>query len=349
MSTPEPRFLRHPVLVGDLGGTNARFKLVGDTPADDVQFETVPTANFASVEEAIAKTVLDQCPVTPRSALLAAAGPITDRGLDLTNNDWDIRPDEFAATVPVEELVLLNDFEAQALSLPYLESDDLEQLTATDGKTRPLREQTKVVLGPGTGLGVGLLIRAGGRWVPVGGEGGHVDMGPRDAREDKIWFHLKTVNGRISGEQLLCGDGLVNLYQAICLADRVDVDLTDPADISNAGLEAWQDDKRHPARAALDIFCTCLGRLAGDLALTTTATGGVYLGGGITTKILPFMAQSGLRAAFDDKAPHGKLMDRVATVAITHKVPALLGLAGFARKPDDFLMDLDQRRWRFQR
>ncbi|MEL6503114.1 MAG: glucokinase [Pseudomonadota bacterium] len=347
MNTPQTRFLRHPVLVGDLGGTNARFKLVGDTPADDVQFETVPTADFASVEEAIAKTVLDQCPVQPRSALLAAAGPITDEGLDLTNNHWDIRPEDFAATVPVEELVLLNDFEAQALSLPYLESDDLEQLTASNGKERPLREQTKVVLGPGTGLGVGLLIRAGGRWVPVGGEGGHVDMGPRNAREDAIWACLETVEGRISGEQILCGDGMVNLYRAICAANDRQADLTTPAQVSNAGLDAWKRGENHPARETLDIFCTCLGRIAGDLALTTTAKGGIYLGGGITTKILPFMAQSGLRAAFDDKAPHGRLMDRVATVAITHKVPALLGLTGFARTPGEFLMDLDHRRWQF--
>ena len=99
------------------------------------------------------------------------------------------------------------------------------------------------------------------------------------------------------------------------------------------------------AKDALSLFCTCLGRVAGDLALTNMARGGVYISGGIGRQILPFLKVSGFRSAFDDKAPHGGLMRSIATVVVTHPLPALLSLAGYARAPSDFLIDLDHRRW----
>lgn len=337
MKSPKQHSL--PALVSDVGGTNARFRIIMDSVSDPLVFENVRTADFDTIESAIKTAVLDKCNVTPNSAIIAAAGPITKNGLNLTNCHWNIEPDTFLTAGIADTLILMNDFEAQALSLPYLGFDDLAPLGGSENPSQTPR--TKAVIGPGTGLGVGLLVRAGEKWIPVAGEGGHVDLGPRSARERIIWDNLETVEGRISAEQVLCGDGLLNVFQACCKADGVETTLTSPADISSAAME----DKSAQAVEALNLFCTCLGRVAGDLAITSMARGGVYIAGGIGQKILPFLAKSRFRAAFDDKEPHGHLMNMMSTFVVTHPVPALIGLTAYARNPEEFALDIDHRMW----
>ncbi len=329
-----------PVLLADIGGTNTRFRVL-DAPGEPLRvFPTVATANFATLENAVCDVVLGHGPA-PARAIVAAAGPILADGLDLTNAHWVIRPAPFLAATGIGELVLLNDFEAQALALPALGDGDVTAI----GPVSQSRDHTRAVIGPGTGLGVGTLVRAGGVWVPVAGEGGHVDLGPRTEREAAIWHHLDRIDGRISAEQVLCGDGLVNLYRAICLTDGADPLFHEAATISTAALADWERGEPSHAREALDLFCTGLGRVAGDLALTTYAAGGVYLGGGITTHILPFLRESGFRAAFEDKAPHRAFMESVATLAITADLPALAGLAAYAENASAYSLDIHDRTW----
>ncbi|MDD9909036.1 MAG: glucokinase [Ahrensia sp.] len=325
-----------PTLIGDIGGTNARFQVV-EEDGSVAHFEPVRTADFASVQDAIKAAVLRDSKLRPQTAILAAAGPIKPDGLDLTNAHWTIKADEFLASGPWNELVLMNDFEAQALALPFLGEDDVDTL----GDGTVMAERNKAAIGPGTGLGVGTLIHAQGKWVPVAGEGGHVDLGPRSDREAEIWGHLDTIEGRISGEQILCGDGLENLYRACAAASDHPHKHITAADISRAAL-AGSDPV---AIEALSVFCECLGRVAGDLALTNMAKGGIYIAGGIARQILPFLRDSRIRNAFEDKAPHSRMMRGIATSVVTHPLPALLGLAGYARSPSDFLIDLDHRRW----
>ncbi|MCJ8307974.1 MAG: glucokinase [Rhizobiaceae bacterium] len=331
--------LHFPVLIGDIGGTNARFQIIETPNAAPIIFQPVRTADFDTMEQAIEQTVLAKSEVQPHCALIAAAGPITENGLDLTNCHWNIVPDALLALAPIEQLVLMNDFEAQALALPCLSLEDGFSLGG--GAPDVDGEHTKAVLGPGTGLGVGILVRAGRKWIPVPGEGGHVDLGPRSAREAEVWAHLETIEGRVSAEQAVCGDGLVNLYQACCKADGVGSVLDTAAAISIAAMGA----KNTQAEEALNLFCTTLGRVAGDLALTSMARGGVYVGGGIAQKILPFLAKSAFRASFEDKAPHSALMANIATIVVTHELPALVGLAAFANNPDLYLLDLEHRHW----
>lgn len=328
-----------PVLIGDIGGTNARFQIVPDDTTAPLAFEPILTADFPDIQSAFEQSVLNSCDVSPRSAIIAAAGPITKDGLNLTNSHWDIKPGDFLQSGGIEHLILMNDFEAQALSLPFLDENDLAPLGNSPSKN--LQERTKAVLGPGTGLGVGLLVRAGGKWIPVAGEGGHVDLGPRSDREREIWDHLETEEGRISGEQVVCGDGLINLYNACCKADNKTADLKEAKAISAAAMSS----KDQHAVEALSLFCTTLGRVAGDLALTSMAKGGVYVAGGIAQKILPFLEASSFRSAFDDKAPHGDLMKSIATNVVTYPLPALLGLAAYARDPDAFAVDVTDRSW----
>lgn len=328
--------LRFPVLIGDIGGTNARFALLTDAGSDPHEFPIVKTAAFATIDEAIA-TTLSGASVRPRSTVLAVAGPVDGDEIPLTNCDWVVRPLRMLAELGLEEVVLLNDFEAQALAVVALGPEHLEQI----GGSAPEPDASRVVLGPGTGLGVAGLVHARGIWVPVPGEGGHVDMGPRTTRDFEVFPHIERIEGRISGEQMLCGRGMVNLYRAVARADHVSPGLSEPAEISAAGL-AGSDPQ---AAEALDIFVTCLGRLAGDLALIFMSRGGVYLTGGIAQKIVPALKKGNFRAAFEDKAPHSAVLRQMPVYVITHPLAALAGLAAYARMPDRFGVAIDDRHW----
>ena len=327
-----------PILIGDIGGTNARFWILLDAYAEPKPFPDLLTADFASIEDAIQQGVLDKTSVQPRSAILAVAGPIHAQEVQLTNCHWVIRPGEMRTNLGLEDIVIINDFEAQALAVAAL-SDDYRETIGSTGAVAPA---SRVVLGPGTGLGVAGLVHVQRRWIPVSGEGGHVDLGPRSERDFAVFPHLDRIEGRISAEQVLCGRGLVNLYKAVCAADDLKPVHKTPADITTAGL-AHTD---AASAETLSLFATYLGRVAGDLALTFMARGGVYLAGGISQKILPALKLPEFRAAFEDKAPHSELMRSIPTFVVTHPQAALAGLAAYARTPTNFGVATENRRWR---
>ncbi len=329
--------LRFPILIGDIGGTNARFALLLDAYAEPRQFPIVQTAAFKTIDEAIQKTILDQTSVQPRTAVLAVAGPVDGDEIELTNCDWVVRPKEMISGLGLGDVIVLNDFEAQALAVVALGEGDMQKIG--DGKVEPTAG--RVVLGPGTGLGVAGLVHAAERWIPIPGEGGHMDIGPRTPRDHQIFPHIERIDGRVSGEQILCGRGLVNVYRAVAKADDRAPRFSAPAEITAAAL-----DRSDPvAVEALDLFVTCLGRTAGDLALVFMSRGGVYLTGGIAQKIVPALMSGGFRAAFEDKAPHSALMRSMPVYVITHPLAALAGLAAYARTPGRFGVEVTGRRW----
>ncbi|WP_265516112.1 glucokinase [Nitratireductor luteus] len=330
--------LDFPILIGDIGGTNARFAIVVDSYAEPREFPVVQTADFATIDEAIQTTILDQTNIMPRSAVLAVAGPVDGDEIDLTNCDWVVRPKQMMAELGFSDVVVLNDFEAQALAVVALGEEHLEKIGGGVAETTGSR----VVLGPGTGLGVAGLVHARHTWIPVPGEGGHVDIGPRTERDLEIFPHVERIDGRVSAEQLLCGRGLVNLYRAIGKADGKDAKLATPAEITGAALERRDD----IAMEALDLFVTYLGRLAGDLGLVFMSRGGVFLTGGIAQKIVPALQNGKFRAAFEDKAPHSALLADMPVFVITHPMAALSGIAAFARTPARFGVETSGRRWR---
>ncbi len=330
--------LPFPILIGDIGGTNARFSLLVDVYAEPREFPIVQTADYATIDEAIQAGVLDRTSVQPRSAVLAIAGPIQGDEIPLTNCDWVVRPKAMLTGLGLEEVLVVNDFEAQALAIATIADEHREAIGASEEMTLA----SKVVLGPGTGLGVAGLIHAQHTWIPVPGEGGHVDVGPRTARDQAIFPHLEPIEGRISAEQLLCGRGMVNIYHAICLADGKTPKYTSPAEVSTAGLSGTDPD----CVETLSLFATYLGRVAGDMALVFMARGGVYLAGGISQKILPALRRPEFRAAFEDKAPHSALMRSIPTFVVTHPLAALAGLAAYARTPSRFGLGTEGRRWR---
>ncbi|ALN71723.1 glucokinase [Aureimonas sp. AU20] len=328
--------LKFPILIGDIGGTNARFALLVDAFADPKTFPVVQTADFPNIDDAIQATVLDQTSIQPRSAVLALAGPISGEEIELTNCPWVVRPRKLISDLGFDEIILVNDFEAQALAVSALPEAGREAI----GPVGAPNDGARVVVGPGTGLGVAGLVRARNMWIPVAGEGGHIDLGPRTDRDLALWPHLERIEGRVSAEQVLCGRGLVNLTNAIAQADGRKPEPHTPASVTVA---AGAGDKA--ALEAIHLFGTYLGRVAGDLALVFMARGGVYIAGGIFGHIAPYVDRAAMRAAFEDKAPHSDLLREVPLYAITLPLAALAGLATFARAPGFYGLETVNRRW----
>jgi glucokinase len=327
-----------PVLIGDIGGTNARFALIAEREAPLQSFPPVVTAEYPDIETAIEATVLARAERKLRSAIIDVAGPITGDAVPLTNAHWVLKPDDIMRRTGMADVILLNDFEALAMALTALGTGDLEPI----GSGAAGASGAKVVLGPGTGLGVGALVDAGGLMVPVPGEGGHVALGPDEADEFPLWTNIEPEHGRISAEALLCGRGLVRLYRAVARTEGVEPVHAKPPEITSAALTGSDP----VASRTLSLYARLLGRLAGDMALVFMARGGAYIGGGISPRILPFLREGGFRRAFEAKAPHQAVMATIPTWVITRDNPAMPGLAAFAREPGRFGVTLEGRRWR---
>jgi glucokinase len=332
--------LPFPVLIGDIGGTNARFAIVPDRDAPVEHFHPAPTGDFPNIEAAVEKSVYAKTKLRPKAALIDLAGPIVGDAVDLTNAAWIIRPRDMIASLGLQDVVLLNDFEALALALTALAPEDLVKI----GGGEPSPTGAKVAIGPGTGLGVGGLVHAGGAdgpWVPVPGEGGHVSLGPTKPDEFAVWPNITPENGAISAEVLLSGRGIVALYRAVSKTEGLMPRDTTPAEVTKTAL-----DKSDPlAVRTLTLYARLLGRLAGDMTLVFMARGGAYIGGGIPPRILPFLTDGAFRRAFEQKPPHEHVMATIPLYVIVGENPALKGLAAFARAPERFGVNLSGRRW----
>ncbi|QUS56418.1 glucokinase [Pseudovibrio brasiliensis] len=335
-SAPLTRNLPYPVLVADIGGTNARFALIEGPNEPTKLCGQEGTKAHATIQDAIRAGVLDQGYAAPRSAVLAVAAPVSSDRIALTNASWVIEPPALIKELGLEQVVILNDFEAQALALPSLSPMDVDQV----GGGEAVQNATKFVVGPGTGLGAGAMIRSCGKWIPVPGEGGHVELGPLSEEEYRIWPYIERIGDRVGAEQVVCGAGLVRLAKAVLQADGVHRTYEKPSDVPLAA-----DDGDEVAQKVLRLFCAALGRVAGDFAITNLARGGVYLAGGIPPKISHWLHGGEFRAAFEAKAPHEGIMKSIPTYIITHKSPALEGLAAYTRAPDEYLVDLTGRSW----
>ena len=214
---------------------------------------------------------------------------------------------------------MVNDFEAVALALPHL--TDADRLQVGPGMPRP--GYPVAVLGPGTGLGVSTLVYHDGGWKPLRSEGGHVTMPATDDDEAAVLSHLRRRFGHVSAERVLCGTGLVNLYEALSAVAGTGPSLgTDPAAITEAAL-AGQD---ATASQALEMFCGMLGTVAGNLGLTVGSHGGVFVAGGIIPRFADFFAASAFRRRFEDKGRLSTFVKSMPTYLITHPIPAFVGL-----------------------
>ena len=312
------------LLVGDVGGTNARFalaRMVNGRPRLE-HFESFPAETHPTFLDGV-KAYLDGCPVKPTGGVIAVAGPVTDGAIDLTNSPWRVSEGELQ-TLGLNPIRLINDFEALAWGAPVVPEDDLASLGGP-GKGDP--HAAIALVGPGTGFGVSALARdAHGREMALPSEGGHACFAPGDEVEDEVLRILRRRYDRVSIERLICGPGLLNLHRALAEIDGRETHIDDPAQITAQALE----DPTSPCGATLARFCAMLGAVAGDIALTTGARGGVYIAGGIAPRILPFIQASPFRRRFERKGRFQDYMAAIPTKVILHKHAALLGAARVA-------------------
>lgn len=329
--------LPFPALVADIGGTNARFAMIPDTYGDIRQFPAVRTGDYPDVVSAIEDVVLARTSLLPRSLAIAMAGPVVHSGARLTNADWTIDPEALLSELSLDEIVLLNDFEALALALPTLTEGDVFKV----GGGEPEPTGARVVLGPGTGLGVAALVHGTIRFVPIAGEGGHMSFAPETEEDFALWPHLPRLHGRITGEAVLSGGGLARIHHALMAKAGRTSELTTGEAVTSAALAGEPEAVR-----AVELFATYLGRLAGDLALLFLARGGVFIAGGIAPRMLDALAGGQFRAAFEDKAPHAAIVREIPAYVITEERPAVAGLAAYARMPNRYGLSLQGRRLR---
>jgi glucokinase len=310
------------ILLADIGGTYARFSLAGERSIGATWSTEV--GSHATVIDALrAYLSLDHGGEPIGGALLAAAGPVQGGRCKLTNAAWTLDEEQIASALPLPWARIVNDLEAVAAGLPDI---DLAQ-TRLIGPDKALPGAPMAIVSPGTGLGMAcVVVGPAGRCV-VTSEGGHVSLAGSNDQEDRLIAILRRRFGRASAERVLSGPGLVNLHQAIAELEGCDLPRLTPSDVTESAF----DGTSATCRATIDAFCTFLGAVAGDVALTFGARGGIYIGGGIVPRFVDHLALSAFREQFLSKGRMRSYLERVPTRVILHPNPAFVGLMSLAR------------------
>jgi glucokinase len=311
-----------PRLVGDVGGTNARFALIATPGAPLTDVATLPCAEHASLQAAMQHYLSGLKQPAPRWCAIGIANPVVGDQVRMTNHHWSFSIEEVRRLLGLERFLVINDFTALALSLPALAAADLRQV----GPGAAIPEAPLGLLGPGTGLGVSGLLPAhhGVRAIPINGEGGHVTLPSTDEREEAVVRQLRRRFGHSSAERALSGPGLINLYEAICEIDGVPAETLDAAGVT-AGATGGEDAQ---CRAAVEVFFSFLGTIAGNLALSLGARGGMYIGGGIVPRLGETIDRSRFRESFEAKGRFRDYLRAIPTYVVQARVsPALVGAA----------------------
>jgi glucokinase len=318
-----------PRLLGDIGGTNARFGWQEGTKADIQHVLVLPCAAYETLEAAIrAYLKLKNLP-TPRIGALGIANPVTGDEVRMTNHHWSFSISAMQRSLGLAQLKVINDFTALALALPSIPASNLVQVGGTNDITQSFAP--KALIGAGTGLGISGLIpthqngHQSDHWLAISGEGGHATLAAQTDQEYKVIELIRHRYGHVSAERVLSGQGLVDLYLALRQLQKLaPVDVTGAAEIT-----AWALQDIDPlALQSLEMFSGFLGSVAGDLALTLGARGGVYLGGGIVPRWLGWFETSNFRERFEAKGRFSAYLKEIPVWVINaQESPALLGAA----------------------
>jgi len=321
------------ILAGDVGGTFSRLAMMDRSHPSEPRYSQIYASDkFGSLQEIIEIFLRDAPAEMKQGSLvgvgLGVAGPVDGQVAKITNLPWRVEQKQIVDQIGTSKVVILNDFAAISHAIPHLEKEALHGL----GGGKRIPGEPIAVIGAGTGLGEGILIWNNNRYISIASEGGHKDFAPRSSLEIRLLQYLTEKFGRVSFERILSGPGLINIYdflvdvEGMVPENKLEVGSTneDPAaEISKRGLQ--QSDP--VCDRALNIFCTIYGAEAGNLALQCLAKGGVYLAGGIATKILPRLEEGGFRTSFENKGRFREFLETVPTWVITHPQPGLLGAA----------------------
>ncbi len=313
------------MLVADIGGTNARFA-IADRGADETfklsEVRRLDAAAFETICDAAA-AYLEMIGERPRRACFAAAGPVEDDGVDVTNSHWRLDKAEISAALALDDLKIVNDFSALAAGVDQLAASDfIEVKTGEAVPSAPI-----LVIGPGTGLGQALVVPTRqGRQI-IATEGGHISFAPRTDQDVAVMQFLAQDIPYVSNEQLLSGPGLGRMHRALSvLAGRPLPKARAAAEITGSAA----DGSDPIAMEAVAMFCGLLGRVVGDAVLSTGARGGVVLGGGILPKIIEVFLKSDFVERFGDKGPMRAYMAKIPVRMISSDEAALLGAAALS-------------------
>lgn len=319
--------MAEPLIVGDIGGTNARLALAESGRIEHLRaFQTTDVRTHFSEAFRAYNQELEALGVKPpKRAALAVAGPVAGDRVTLTNQAWTFSRSTMATELGLDQLIVLNDFDATARGIPYLAPAD--RMAIGGGVAGAEADGPIGIIGPGTGLGVAGLIPVADGWCAVPGEGGHVTMSPATSEDNQVLEVLRQRWDHVSAERVISGQGLVNLYEALCqlqgAAPRPGIT---PREVGSA------DPSADPiCGRAFDLFCAMLGTVAGNLALTLGASGGVYIVGGILPRFPERFRDSGFRQRFEQKGRLTEYLRRIPTYLVLHPQPTMLGLANLGR------------------
>lgn len=302
-------------LLGDIGGTHTRLTLYRDGRFGSIG--RYRNNEFPDLSDVVRHHLAIHGLTPPHSAALAVAGPLErDGSVTLTNRGWHLAPAALTAALGVETVRLFNDFTAQALGIPHLAAEECVQLTGGD----PWPHAPQAVIGPGTGLGVSGLLPCGERWLALAGEGGHATLAPADERESALLDSLRRAWGHVSAERLVSGPGLLALYNHLAAEAGAPPLNTPPEVTTRAGQDPLAD-------TALGFFFAFLGTVAGNLALTLGARGGVFLCGGILPGLEAPLRASAFRERFIAKGRYRDYLDAIPVYLVTAPDTAFRGLA----------------------
>jgi glucokinase len=306
-------------LVGDIGGTNARFALAvpSDGRPEFAEFRGYQCADYACVDEALEAYFKQLDGPRPKTAVIAVAGPVVEGSISFTNLGWRMTERDLAKSLGFDRITLINDYAALALAAPVLGEDDARRIgPAVAGHPN----STLAILGAGTGFGASALVRDGAREAVLTTEGGHIAFAPTGALEVEIWRILSHRFGRVSVERILSGPGLMNLYSALVEIEGRGHPCITPDEVTRRA-----DDGEALALRAVNIFCEILGSVAGDFALAYGAQGGVFVAGGVAPHFLAHLERSAFRDRFEAKGRFESYLSAIPTRVVTHPQAALLG------------------------
>lgn len=316
------------IIAADIGGTNARFAratLDGQGVPTLGEVRKYKVADYPSLQSCWAAFVEEEGGSLPKSASIAFATAIGRDVIKLTNSNWVIRPETLDDELGLEQMRLVNDFEAVAHAVTRLPRDNLPLLF---GEDRPFPDDGGVtVVGPGTGLGVAMVAYDDGQPHVIATEGGHMDFAPLDTSEEKILAYLRDKFLRVSVERVVSGPGLNNIYKAMATIGHERVMLMEDAGLWQAALEGADAF----ARAAFDRFCLCYGAVVGDLALAH-GPHAVVLAGGLTQRMRKLLPDSGFHTRFTAKGRFESLMKSVPIRLAVHEEIGLFGAAAAFRE-----------------
>jgi glucokinase len=317
------------IVAADIGGTHARFALaqieLGRVQAlsDPLILKTAEYPSLASAWEVFARHCGRDL---PRRAAIAVAAPVTHEILRLTNNAWAINPSVLARSLGLDRCRLINDFGAVSHAITQLDASQLRRLC---GPSRPLPERGVIsIIGPGTGLGVGQILRGAHGDEVVECEGGHIGFAPVDEIDEAILARLRQQHARVSAERVISGPGLMSIYRV--LVERSGQEMSTLLD-ERALWQTALGGGDALARAALERFCECLGSFAGDAALLQGASA-VVVAGGLGRRLAEVLPHSGFGARFVAKGRMAPVLERVPVQIILHPEPGLYGAAAVLAK-----------------